>query len=278
MNKIGFIGAGSMAESMINGLVKSEIISPKDIYVTNYSNADRLKELNQKYGIAVCTSKEQVMREASAVVLAMKPKDAAAGIQDIRPYLNGHLIISVLAGITIGTIQLLFDKQVSVVRAMPNTSASIQMSATAFTVCEQVTEKQFKQAQTFLETIGETFYVDENEMDAITAVSGSGPAFIYQFIEAWQSAAVELGLSQHTAKQLIFQTLSGATEMLLKSEKSPEILRKEITSTGGTTEAGLKTLHRFHFNEAVKQCVKDAARRSAEIKEEFSKHALKNQA
>ncbi|MGG3574884.1 pyrroline-5-carboxylate reductase [Bacillus gobiensis] len=278
MNKIGFIGAGSMAESMINGMVNSKIINPKNIYVTNHSNIDRLHELNNTYGITICTDKKQLMQETDIVVLAMKPKDAASGIQNIRSFLNDHLIISVLAGITIDTIQLLFNEQVSVVRAMPNTSASIQKSATAFTVCEHVTEKQFNHAQAFLETIGEAFYVDENEMDAITAVSGSGPAYIYHFIEALEAAAIEVGLSQSTAKHLIFQTLSGATEMLLQSEKSPGILKKEITSPGGTTEAGLKTLQRYHFSEAVTECVRNAARRSAEIKVEFSKQALKNQA
>lgn len=266
MKKIAFLGAGSMAEAMISGLVNGNLVPKKDIIVSNRTNQERLLFLNEEYGVEITDSKEQLISDADVIILATKPKDAEAAICSVKHLIRkNQLVISVLAGIPISTLHRLFEKEISVVRAMPNTSAAIRMSATALSASRKVTMLQLKFAKHLFETIGMVTVVKEQDLDAVTGLSGSGPAYIYYFIESMEKAAAELGLDQHIAKDLILQTLAGASEMLLQSEKNPSVLRKEVTSPGGTTEAGIEMLQGYRFDEAVIECIKRAAERSHEL-------------
>lgn len=270
MKHIGFIGAGSMAEAMIKGLVKSGAVKPGQIVVTNHSNRARLMELQGAYGIRAEADTRKVVNMSDTIVLAMKPKDAEAGISEIRPYVRkDQLVVSILAGIPIDTIQHYAGQQLLMVRAMPNTSASIQKSATAFAASPLVTEAQIREVTGLFQTIGSVTAVEESDLDAVTAVAGSGPAFVYRFVEALQSSAGELGLDESTAKQLIIDMMSGAAKML-ETGMDPSLMRKEITSPGGTTEAGLRVLEARQFEKAVADCVKEAAKRSREIRDQFA--------
>lgn len=270
LDKIGFIGAGSMAEAMIAGLIKGGLFQPEQIIVANRSNKERLQELTKKYGIETTHNKKKVVQEAKTIVLAMKPKDIKAGIDGIQDYIDGQLIVSVLAGISIETMTSLLGKRAAIIRAMPNTSAAIAKSATAIAASEDVTMAQIKKCQTLFEAIGICKLVEESHLDAVTGLSGSGPAYVYFLVEAMEKAAVEVGLEPDVARELIVQTLLGASEMIASSDKNPSQLRKEVTSPNGTTEAGITILQQKGFEEALISCVKRATERSHELKTMFS--------
>ncbi|KUP42017.1 MULTISPECIES: pyrroline-5-carboxylate reductase [Bacillus] len=274
MKKIGFVGAGSMAEAMINGFLQSGITKPENIYITNRSNEERLNELKEMYGVRPCRDKSEFFTQTDIVVLAFKPKDAAESIDSIRSYMKDQLVISVLAGLTIETIQHYFGRKLAVIRVMPNTSAAIRKSATGFSVSAEASQDDITAATALLETIGDATLVEEQHLDAVTAIAGSGPAYLYRYIEAMEKAAQKVGLDEETAKKLILQTMAGATDMLRQSGKQPAQLRREITSPGGTTEAGLRALTEASFEEAIIHCIEETAKRSAEIKEQFAGAAL----
>ncbi|MEC3758880.1 pyrroline-5-carboxylate reductase [Bacillus halotolerans] len=274
MKKIGFVGAGSMAEAMINGFLQSGITKPENIYITNRSNEERLNELKEMYGVRPCRDKSEFFTQTDIVVLAFKPKDAAESIDSIRSYMKDQLVISVLAGLTIENIQHYFGRKLAVIRVMPNTSAAIRKSATGFSVSAEASQDDITAATALLETIGDATLVEEQHLDAVTAIAGSGPAYLYRYIEAMEKAAQTVGLEEETAKKLILQTMAGATDMLRQSGKQPAQLRREITSPGGTTEAGLRALTEARFEEAIIHCIEETAKRSAEIKEQFAGAAL----
>jgi pyrroline-5-carboxylate reductase len=266
MKKLVFVGAGSMAEAMISGIGASGLLPGEQIWVTNKQDSDRLKTLEQKYGIKATYDSGILFKDADAIVLAMKPKDAAGAIEEIKPYLSeGMLIISVLAGVSIDAIETAAEKSLAVVRAMPNTSAAIGKSATALAVNSGVSEVQKTLVQELFNTIGLTTIVEEYQLDAVTGLSGSGPAYIYYLVEAMEKSAAEIGLEKQTAKQLIIQTLLGAAEMLTHSDKEPAQLRFEVTSPGGTTEAGIKVLEQHGVQSAFVSCIKEATSQSKKL-------------
>jgi pyrroline-5-carboxylate reductase len=266
MKKLAFIGAGSMAEAMISGIIESKLLSGDQIWVTNRSNQEKLDKLNKKYGVNGTYDLKQLLEDADAVILAMKPKEVATGISQIRSYLTeSTMLISVLAGVSIENIELLSEKKLPVVRAMPNTSATIGKSATGLAINSHVSPGQKEMVQTIFETVGLTAFVEETQIDAITGLSGSGPAYIYYLIEAMEKGADEIGLEKKMAKELIIQTLLGAAEMVAKSTKPAQQLRKEVTSPGGTTEAGLRVLESFDVQTAFINCMKEATAQSKRL-------------
>lgn len=266
MKKLVFVGAGSMAEAMISGIGASGLLPGKQIWATNKQDADRLRILEQKYGITTTYDLGQLFENADAIVLAMKPKDAAIAMEEIKHYLTeGMLVISVLAGVAIEAIEAAAEKSLAVTRAMPNTSAAIGKSATALAVNSHVSDAQRKLVQELFNTIGLTTFVEEHQLDAVTGLSGSGPAYIYYLVEAMEKSAAEIGLEKQTAKQLIIQTLLGAAEMLAKSDKEPAQLRFEVTSPGGTTEAGIKVLEQNGVQSAFVSCIKEATAQSKKL-------------
>ncbi len=264
--KVAFIGAGSMAEAMISGLLKRNMYHPDEIFITNRNNIERLTELKNKYRVTTSTNKEEVVKEADIVVLAMKPKDVVDGIQAIKPYIHeNQLFISVLAGISTERITNLLDAHVPVVRAMPNTSAAIGFSATGIAAGKYATEKHIDIVTSIFDCIGITTVTEEEELHAVTGLSGSGPAYIYYIVEAMEDAAKDLNMNEAAAKDLIAQTLLGAAHMLRMSKDNCQTLRRKVTSPGGTTEAGIQTLDAFNVREAFQACIKRAAERSMEL-------------
>jgi pyrroline-5-carboxylate reductase len=266
MKKLVFVGAGSMAEAMMSGMVENKLLAPENIWVTNKANKQKLAELHEQYGVSTTYDLNKLFAGADAVVLAMKPKDAVSAIKEIQNYLNDQmLVVSVLAGISLNTIEELSEKKLPIARAMPNTSAAVGKSATGIAVNDSVTTEQMEEIKRLFETIGLAVFVDEDQIDAVTGVSGSGPAYIYYLVEAMEKGALEVGLDQYTAKELIVQTLLGAAEMLKISPKPAQQLRKEVTSPGGTTEAGIKVLEENKVNEAMIGCIKAAADKSQKM-------------
>lgn len=269
LNKISFIGAGSMAEAIIGGMVKQQFIDSKQIFVSNKTNETRLEQLADKYDISGITNKQEVIEDANIIVFATKPDDLASAISEVKQFIkDDQLIVSVIAGVSTSYIQSLIDKDIAVIRTMPNTSATISYSATAIAKGEFATDNHIKLVKSLFSAIGTVSVVQEDDMHIVTGISGSGPAYIYYLVEAMEKVAEEEGLDKKTAKQLITQTIIGAGEMLKQSNGSAQTLRENVTSPNGTTAAGIQTLSDYKFQEAVINCVKSAKERSIELGEE----------
>lgn len=271
VNKVAFIGAGSMAEAVIAGMVNTKFLKNEQIYVTNKENGARLEELNEKYGVVGSGSKKEVIEGADIIVFATKPVDMKNAIEDCKEFIQkDQLIISVVAGISTEFIESNIEKDVAVIRTMPNTSATIGYAATAITKGRFASDEDIQLAKRLFEAIGTVSVVTEEKMHIVTAISGSGPAYVYYLVEAMEKAAKEEGLPEDVAKQLISQTVIGAGYMLKYANEPTSILRENVTSPNGTTAAGLRTLNEYHFEEAVINCVKSATKRSIELGKEIN--------
>ncbi|MFJ7933841.1 pyrroline-5-carboxylate reductase [Sporosarcina sp. NPDC096371] len=265
MEKIVFIGAGSMAEAVIAGIVKRGAIEPQQVYVMNKSDDDRLISLQQKYGISIVCKDKEALKTADLVVLATKPKDIHLAMADIRPHLATQAaVLSVIAGVSIQTLENGLGAR-PVARSMPNTSATIGKSATGVAMNNAVDDTMRKHFLGLLEAIGLVKEVKEDDLHAVTALSGSGPAYVYYLAEALEEAAIAKGLSKDVARSLIIQTLEGAAAMMKDTGTEPAELRKNVTSPNGTTEAGLKALEGRLFKEAIGDCIEKATTRSREL-------------
>ncbi len=269
VKKVAFIGAGSMAEAIIAGMVNKNVLESEQIYVANKENEARLEELKGKYNIKGNTNKEEVIQEADVIFFATKPYDMEHAILDTKKYIEAHqLVISVVAGVSTDFITDKLEKEVAVIRAMPNTSATIGYSATAITKGKFAADTHIALAKKLFEAIGAVSVVEEEKMHIVTGISGSGPAYVYYLVEALEKAALEEGLDEKTAKQLITQTIIGAGNMLKYTQEPVSVLRENVTSPNGTTAAGLRTLGEYNFQDAVIDCVKSATNRSRELGEE----------
>jgi pyrroline-5-carboxylate reductase len=271
-----FIGAGSMAHALLSGAIDVQVLEKEDVYITNRSNQQRLTELIAHFGVNGISGHLPTNEGFDVVILAMKPKDFHEAVPVIKNFLSpGTLIISVLAGITMTHIGETLAFNGAIARAMPNTSAALGKSATAVTYNEFLSERQKEWTLKFFRSVGLSVEVPEKQMDLITAVSGSGPAYIYYVAEQLEKAAVDLGLQKELAKALITQTIAGASKMLEESGLEAGILRKNVTSPGGTTEAGLSVLEDYAVSEAFSKCMDSAKNRSEEMGKELILNQMK---
>lgn len=266
IHKITFIGAGSMAEAIIAGVAQRNLLNNENIFVVNRSNQARLVELNAKYGVSGTMDKAEAIKDAEAIIISPKPNDIEAALLEIKNLIEpGQVIISVVAGISSETINEIVGQEVAVIRAMPNTSATIGQSATGLSKSGFATDDQLVLAERIFAAIGTVAIIDEAEMHALTAISGSGPAYIYYLAEAMEEAAIAGGLEAQLAKDLVIQTIIGAGEMLRASTDSAGELRRKVTSPNGVTAAGIAALSGHDFQDAVKACVTAATNRSKEL-------------
>ncbi|HZG81875.1 MAG TPA: pyrroline-5-carboxylate reductase [Brevibacillus sp.] len=264
--QIGFLGAGSIVEAMLSGIIKKGLVSPKQILVSNRNNQERLDQLTRAFSVQVTQDKHALVQSCDILILAMKPKDAAEALMELRGAVRpGQLVISVIAGVATSLIEEWLGVECSIIRTMPNTSSAIGLSATGLACNRFVTEAQLQLATRLFESIGTVFTVAEEELDIVTGLSGSGPAYIYYLVEAMVGAGTKAGLPRETARQLTLQTLLGAAHMLLDTSEEPALLRKKVTSPGGTTQAGLEVLESYQFQEAVSSAILRATERSREL-------------
>lgn len=269
---IGFLGAGSMAESMVEGMITKSFVLPEQVILLNRINSKRLEELHLKYDVEVTQDYGKLLSKSNVVILAMKPKDVEKALQSLSPFLTEkHLILSVVAGITTYDIEECIGFKAPVIRAMPNTSASIGFSATAISAGRYSNKDQMSFAESLFETIGTVVHVPENQLDTVTGLSGSGPAYFYYMVECMEKAANLNGLDKETARSLIIQTITGAAMMLSQTNQSPTLLREKVTSPGGTTHTGLSILQNYKFDEAVLESITGARNRSAELGHSYMK-------
>lgn len=267
--QICFYGAGSMAEAIARGLIRENLVAPAKIAMLNRSNADRLNELNERYGVQTVlqgSSNEAYLRDADIIFLAMKPKDAAEAIRAIAPLLSpNQLIVSVIAGLSIAAMEKLIGPTQPIVRTMPNTSSTIGLGATGISYSAHVSPQQRLVTEAMFQSIGMSAVVDESLQNAIVGVSGSGPAYVYFFMEAMLEAAGELGLEPGSAKDLVVQTVLGAAQMVKETGESPEELRRKVTSPNGTTEAAIESMTQAGLPEAIVKGMLRSSERAAEI-------------
>lgn len=268
---ICFYGAGSMAEAIVRGLIHNQVVGAGQISMLNRSNEARLNELQTKYGVQVGydeQAKHKLLIEANIVVLAMKPKDAGDAIKAVAPLLHaGQTVVSLIAGLSIATIQALLGQSLPIARTMPNTSSSIGLGSTGLSFSDEVNVQATEQILAIFEAVGTVTVIPEEKMDILTGISGSGPAYIYYMMEAMIAAGIEGGLSLEQAKQLTVQTVKGAAEMMLHTGEEPAKLRKDITSPNGSTQAALAVLDEGDFTNTVKAAVHRCAARSQEMGE-----------
>lgn len=268
--KITFVGAGSMAEAIIRGLIAKGGVHGENIFVMNRSNHTRLEELRERYGIRYSfneSEKEDAFRTGQIVVLAFKPKDAVQGLSGIKHLIRpGQLLVSVIAGLATDTIkELLGAADYSIVRTMPNTSSTIGLGATGISFSSNVSPEGRSLATQMFESIGIVSVVDEPLLDTVTGVSGSGPAYIYYMMEAMIQGGIQGGLAPEEAQRLTVQTVLGAASMVEATGEDPADLRRKVTSPNGTTQAALETLDRHGFPDAVTKAVLRAAERAGEM-------------
>lgn len=264
---IGFIGGGNMAEAIIGGLRKAD----KEAQIRVVERFDeRLKYLVNKYSI-IAASVQELVENSDVLVLAVKPKDVREVLEQFGKHsLNDKLIISIAAGIP---LKLFYNTipGAAVIRAMPNTSTAALHSMTGLVRGENITQEQVDVAQHIFEVIGRVLWIPEEKMNALIALSGSGPAYFYLFTESLMQAGIELGLSEEEAEKLAKETIIGAGKMLSESDKSPGRLREEVTSPNGTTYAALGVFADERLAQTVFNAAQACARRAEEMEGEYSK-------
>lgn len=259
---IAIIGAGVMGEALLSGLLRSGR-DPESILVGE-RRPDRAAELTARYPVQVVSNRDAAA--ADTVLLMVKPQDMAAVLGEISSALRpGQLLISVAAGITTGFIESHVPDGVSVVRVMPNTPALVDQGMSALAAGSHCTDQQLTHACDLLASTGSVVQVPEYQLDAVTAVSGSGPAYIFYVVEAMIEAGVHLGLPRTTATELVIQTVVGSATMLRETGEHPTVLREQVTSPAGTTAAALRELDDHKVRAAFIAAMGAARDRSAEL-------------
>ena len=268
--KLAFIGGGNMARSLIGGLIANGM-SAEDIHVAD-KNAATLESLNRQYPVQTFTSNQHAIEGADVIIIAVKPQQLQEVVKALHSsWQQKQLLISIAAGIRIEDISRWLDKpQAAIVRAMPNTPALVEAGATALFANEYVSHQQHELAESILRACGLAIWLkEEKHMDAVTAVSGSGPAYFFLVMEAMENAAIELGLPQETARLLCLETAFGAAKMALESGESASTLRKQVTSPGGTTERAIHELEDGGLHGLFENALVAAALRARELANEL---------
>ncbi|MBM4448334.1 MAG: pyrroline-5-carboxylate reductase [Chloroflexi bacterium] len=264
--KIAFIGGGAMGEAILAAVLNRGLSTPQTLWVSDVKE-ERRQHLKKTYQVSVTGSnREAAANGGDVIILAIKPQNLPEIMPDLKGGIKpGQLVLSIIAGARIATLCKGLGHQ-RIVRVMPNTPAQIGEGISVWTVTPEVTEKQKEQARSILSTMGrEIFVADEKYLDMATAVSGSGPAYFFFFVECLTEAAVSLGFTEATAQELVLQTMLGSGQLLKRSGKSPAELRRLVTSPGGTTAAALQRFEDGNFKELVKQAVAAAYRRAGEL-------------
>jgi pyrroline-5-carboxylate reductase len=263
--KIAFIGGGNMGEAMFSALLNKQVAETKSITVSDVSEPRR-QYLAQKYAVKVTSDNRQAIAGANVVVLAIKPQNLPTVINELKNQLKpAQLVISIIAGARIDTLRDGLSHK-SIARSMPNTPAQIGEGVTVWTATTEVTTAQKKRAGSILGAMGKEFYVnDEHYLDMATAVSGSGPAYLFYFVESFIDAAVAIGWSREIAKELVLGTVLGAAHLIEKSNREPADLRRMVTSPGGTTAEAIHVFDEGKLTELVTKAVRAAQEKAQKL-------------
>lgn len=267
---IGFIGAGNMAEAMIRGLLRGKDFAPEQVRASG-PRAERMRELRELYAIETTTD-NKVVAASEIVVLSVKPQILSRVLDEVAETIHPDaLVISIAAGVPVAAIQARLAGGTRVVRAMPNTPALVDAGATAIAGGEHARESDLADAKRIFDAIGITVILEESQLDAVTGLSGSGPAYVFLILEALSDGGVKVGLSRRTAQLLAAQTVFGSAKLLLETNEHPGRLKDMVTSPGGTAITGLHTLENGGVRTTLMNAVEAATRRSRELGEALLK-------
>ncbi|MHB1844668.1 MAG: pyrroline-5-carboxylate reductase [Deltaproteobacteria bacterium] len=263
--RLGIVGCGNMGEALLKGWLASGVASPDELWASAPHQL-RLDELRGLYGIHVERDNRAVARAADVVLLAVKPQILEGVLEEVAPQIEvGKLAISIAAGVPVRLLERRLRPPARVVRAMPNVASLVGAGATGIAAGGHATEADMLLAEELFRAVGRTAVVEENLMDAVTGLSGSGPAYIFLIIEALSDAGVKVGLSRHIAQDLAAQTVLGAAKLLIDTKMHPGQLKDMVTSPGGTAIAGLHTLEAGGLRTTLMDAVEAATRRAREL-------------
>jgi len=263
---VGIIGTGNMGEILIRGLVHSGRVKKSDILASDLDR-ERLAAIEKAYGTRTMSSNAELVKKASLVILAVKPQNVDPLLEELAGSSHEHhVFVSIVAGVTTERLAERMHPRSGVIRAMPNAPASVQAGITALCPGRNVSPEDLGRVEAIFGCIGKTVILqNEALMDVVTGLSGSGPAFVFMFIESLSDAGVQLGISRKEASLLAAQTVYGAAKMLLETGKHPSELKDIVATPGGTTFAGLKMLEKCSFRSTLMEAVEAATRRSREL-------------
>ena len=264
---LGFVGGGNMAEALVKGLLHAKVVPPEDIIVSDVKT-ERLAHFVELHGVRTTQDNHELVRTSDVIVLSVKPQviDKVLGLigGDVK---SGQLVISVAAGVPVSAIEARLPEGTHVVRSMPNTPATVQAGATAIAPGTHATEDDLEVARSLFAAVGRVVTLDETLLDAVTGLSGSGPAYVMLMIEALADGGVKVGLHRDTALLLAAQTVYGSAKLLLDTGEHPGRLKDMVTSPGGTAIAGLHTLESGGLRRTLIDAVEAATNRSAQLGE-----------
>jgi pyrroline-5-carboxylate reductase len=264
-SKIGFLGAGKMATALAKGFVRAELVLPGEIIASDPHDAAR-QHFTDEVGARTVTVNSEVVKFSNVLILATKPDQVSAALADIRKlFTENHLLISIAAGVTLAKLEAAMPAGARVIRVMPNTPALVGAGASAFALGKSATTADGELAKKLLSAVGVALQVKESLLDAVTGLSGSGPAYVYQFIEALSDGGVAAGLPRDIATKLAAQTVLGAGKMVLETGQHPGALKDQVTSPGGTTIEGLHELEKGRMRAIVMSAVRAATEKSKKL-------------
>jgi len=266
---IAFIGGGNMASALIAGLIDSGMDCSQIRVLEIQPEARHI--LIERYGIIASADSDEVLMNANCVIFAVKPQQLASICRDLAAKLSNCMVMSIAAGVRTSDLSRWLSGHRNIVRAMPNTPALVRSGITGLYACDEVNAHGRNLAEKLLEAVGKVVWVEkERELDAVTAISGSGPAYVFHFLEGLIAAGNQLGLSPQTVRELSIQTLVGAAKLAAESEDSPTVLRTKVTSPGGTTQAALEVMAQAQWIETIAAAARAADHRAQELGDNLS--------
>jgi pyrroline-5-carboxylate reductase len=273
--KIGFLGGGNMAGALVKGLLHAKVVPPEQIIVSDVKN-DRLALLRETHGVKTTQDNHELVKFADVVVLAVKPQVFDKILDAVGADFRGdQLLVSVAAGVPVAAMEARLPANARVVRAMPNTPATVDAGATAIAAGSHATDDDLEVTRELFAAVGRVVTLDETLLDAVTGLSGSGPAYVMLMIEALADGGVKVGLHRDTALLLAAQTVFGSAKLLLDTGEHPGRLKDMVTSPGGTAIAGLHTLESGGLRRTLIDAVEAATKRAVELGEQMSKKLAK---
>lgn len=269
MKKIGFIGTGNLACAILKGVIESKLAAPEDVYIYDI-NGEKTNSLKALYGVNVLAGECETAAQCDAVLCAVKPKDMTALLTKIAPQVreNSTLVISTAAGFELAAVSSALGESARAVRIMPNINASSASSMTAYCACASVTAQDVEFVEKFCSAFGKVISLEERLFSAFTAVAGSAPAFVYDFIDSLAFSAVKHGIPRQAALEIAAQTVLGSAKTVLESELHPRELVDRVCSPGGTTVEGVAALDKAGFADAVISAVDATVKKDIEMKKQ----------
>ncbi len=265
LSSLGLIGGGQMGEALLRGLLQAKIIAPSRIAVAE-PVPSRRRYLEETYGISSIIEPSGLCAKCSTIILAVKPQVMSEVLESYRGHINAeHLVISIAAGVTLNDIEAVLGHDIPTVRVMPNTPALVLCGASAYSPNRTVSDEGRQRVKIILEAVGTCMELPEEQLDAVTGLSGSGPGYVFTFIEAMIDGGVRAGLTRDAATELTLQTFLGSARLAVESGEHPALLKGRVTSPGGTTIAGIQVLEEAGVRGAIMAAVTAATNRSRQL-------------